>query len=278
MPELPEVETVKRILEPQLAGRMISTISLNRPDVIEHPSAEIFRAAVTGKKIAGMGRRGKYLSIFLESGSQIILHLRMTGSLLVTPADYPHEKHTHVCFYLDNGNELRFIDPRRFGRFWLLQGGEEDIVSGIHKLGLEPINGKLTASYLCAALAKRKKSIKSCLLEQGVIAGIGNIYADEILFAAKIHPNHPANTLTLEEWEHLADTIPCIINRAITENKLSPEEYLAGKGQEYRNTPLMQVYGHCGEPCPVCGVALCRTIIAGRGSIYCPKCQGIVSC
>lgn len=273
MPELPEVETVRRILQPQLAGRQITRLTLNRPEIVKHPAPEAFAAAIEGAKITGMERRGKYLFILLGSGARIVLHLRMTGCLLATPPDYPQEKHTHLVFHLDNGNELRYIDPRRFGRFWLLRAGEEDTLSGAHKLGPEPFDEQINSSYLSSTLSTRKRAIKTCLLDQAVVAGVGNIYADEILFAAKIRPNRAANTLTAEEWEKLAETIPLILHRATEANSMTPEEYLAGKGQEYRNTPTFQVYGHAGEPCPLCGEALCRVVVAGRSSVYCPACQ-----
>lgn len=277
MPELPEVETIKRILEPQLVGRTITSLALNRPEIVEHPASEAFVAAVTGATITGLGRRGKYLSVLLENGGRIVLHLRMTGCLLVTPTDWQEEKHTHLVFHLDDSNELRFIDFRRFGRFWLFQGDEEDTLSGAHKLGPEPFEKRLTADYLSGLLAKRKRTIKACLLDQSVVAGIGNIYADETLFAAQIRPDRAACTLTGNEWQRLAAAIPAVIARALEANAMTPQEYLAGRGLEYRNTPTFQVYGHGGEPCPRCNETLCRAVVANRGSVYCPACQGETS-
>lgn len=276
MPELPEVETMKRILEPQLTDCTITQVEMNRPDIVEYPTSDAFASAVTGAKVTGMGRRGKYLSIQLGSGSNIVLHLRMTGCLLVTPSGYPKEKHTHLIFHLSNENELRFIDPRRFGRFWLFGSGEEDTLSGVHKLGPEPFDIQITAGYLSGVLSNRKRAIKACLLDQDIIAGIGNIYADEILFAAKIRPDRAANTLTSGEWHRLTDAVPAIMLRAVEANSMTTEEYLTGKGQEYRNTPTFQVYGHAGEACSLCGETLCRVVVAGRGSVYCPACQAEV--
>lgn len=199
MPELPEVETVKRILAPQLCGRRIAAVQLIRPEVVAHPGAQQFAAALTGRKIMEMGRRGKFLLLGLEDGGRLILHLRMTGQLLVTPPDYPKEKHTHLVLELDDGSELRYIDVRRFGRFWLLAAGEEDVCSGIAGLGMEPFDQALTAGYLQKMLHSCRRALKSCLLDQGVVAGIGNIYADEILFAARIHPARAACTLRQED-------------------------------------------------------------------------------
>ena len=197
----------------------------------------------------------------------------MTGCLLLTPADYPEEKHTHVIFRLNNGKELRFSDTRRFGRLWLLKNGKADTYSGIEKLGTEPLDKLLTAKYLKTLLGKRKKTVKECLLDQSVIAGIGNIYSDEILFTVGIYPARPANSLNMEEWERLAAVIPERISYFIEVNKITPEEYLETKGQDYRNTPFLQVYGREGKPCPKCGEMLCRIVVGGRGSVYCPVCQ-----
>lgn len=273
MPELPEVETIKRVIEPQISGYKITDIVINRSEIIAHPNAEEFYKNTIGQNIKGMSRQGKFLIIHLKNGSRIIIHLRMTGCLLVTPADYPMEKHTHFIFHLSSGNELRFSDTRRFGRFWLIEKDEEDIYSGIHKLGLEPFNEGLTAQYLFAHFGKRRKSIKECLLDQSVLAGIGNIYSDEILYCAKINPSRPANSLTSDEWEHLADMIPELLLYFIDKNQISAEDYLETKGKDYRNTPFLQVYGHNGEPCPNCEDTLCRTVIDGRSCVYYPVCQ-----
>ena len=273
MPELPEIETIRQVLEPQIKGLTITTATVNRPEVIGYPTAEEFCQALTGQTIDTMTRRGKFLSVLLDSGDYFMLHLRMTGCLLLTPADYPAEKHTHIVFHLSSGDELRFSDTRRFGRFWLFRKGESDTYNGMDKLGLEPFDNGLTADYLQQHFGKRKKAIKECLLDQSVIAGIGNIYSDEILFASGIHPARPAKGLTHVEWKRLATTIPERLAYFIEKNALTSEEYLEGKGQDYRNTPFLQVYGHGGEPCPICGAVLCRMTVGGRSSVYCSDCQ-----
>lgn len=275
MPELPEIETIKRVIEPQIQGLMIDKVNVKRPEVVAYPTADEFCGLLTGQTISNMTRRGKFLVIHLNSNDRIILHLRMTGCLLLTPADYPEEKHTHVIFRLNNGKELRFSDTRRFGRLWLLKNGEADTYSGTHKLGTEPLDKLLAAEYLKALLGKRKKAVKECLLDQSVIAGIGNIYSDEILFTAGIYPARPANSLNMEEWERLAAAIPERISYFIEVNKITPEEYLETRGQDYRNTPFLQVYGQEGKPCPKCGEMLCRIVVGGRSSVYCPVCQKI---
>lgn len=290
MPELPEVETIKRVIEPQIKGLVIEKATVKRPEVVAYPDADTFCKTLTSQVISRMERRGKFLMILLESGDRIILHLRMTGGLLLTPADYPEEKHTHIILSLKDCTEnehfpkqdsrkkecvleLRFTDMRRFGRFWLIPKDETDTYSGTHKLGIEPLTEAVTVEYLTTHFGKRKKTVKECLLDQSAIAGIGNIYSDEILFTAGIHPARPANSLNRKEWEILAAVIPERISYYIEKNKISAEEYLQTKGRDYRNTPFLQVYGHAGSPCPKCQETLCRTVIGGRSSVYCPYCQ-----
>lgn len=273
MPELPEVETIKRVIEPQIQGLVIDRVTVRRPEVVAYPAADEFCRLLTGQTVSCMTRRGKFLTIWLDSNDRVILHLRMTGCLLPAPEDYPEEKHTHIVFGLKGGTELRFSDTRRFGRFWLLKKEEDDTYSGVHKLGIEPFDAKLTAEYLNACLGKSKRAVKECLLDQSIIAGIGNIYADEILFTAGISPSRPADSLGPEEWGYLAAVVPERISYFIERNKITPEEYLETKGKDYRNTPFLQVYGRAGRPCPKCGETLCRTVVGGRGSVYCPACQ-----
>lgn len=273
MPELPEVETIRRVLAPQLLGAVIERVNARRPAVIAHPGAEAFCASLAGRRFAAAERRGKFLLFRLEGGARLVLHLRMTGCLLLTPPAFPEEKHTHLVFYLRDGRELRFSDQRRFGRWWLLAPGEKDVYSGVEKLGIEPFDPALTARYLADRLGRRKRAVKDCLLDQRIVAGIGNIYSDEILFAAGLDPARSAASLTEADWQRLAAAIPQRLAYFMEKNAIPPEEYLRAKGKEYRNTPFLQVYGHGGEPCPACGAALRRTVIGGRSSVYCPVCQ-----
>ena len=278
MPELPEVEMIKRVIEPQIQGRMITKVAVRRPEVAAYPEADEFCRRLTGQTVSHMARQGKFLIIHLENKERIVLHLRMTGGLLLAPAQCPEEKYTHVVFSLDNGTELRFSDMRRFGRFWLLREEETDTCTGMDKLGLDPLAPACNAEYLSSHLSKRRKAIKECLLEQTIIAGIGNIYSDEILFTAGIYPARPANSLKQTEWERLAEAIPERISYFIEKNAITAEEYLETKGRDYRNTPFLQVYGHGGSPCPKCRETLCRMVIGGRSSVYCPVCQKDNSC
>ena len=273
MPELPEVEAIRRAIEPQIQGLAIEQITVNRPEVVAHPTADLFCRHLAGQIFHSVVRRGKFLVIMLKSGDRIIIHLRMTGCMLLAPAEYPEEKHTHIVFSLNNGKELRFSDTRRFGRFWLLDKDETDTYSGIEALGKEPFDSDFTAEYLSTKLGGRKKAIKECLMEQNTIAGIGNIYSDEILFAARIYPGRLANSLTGEEWKRLAAIAPECPSYFIQKNEMTPEEYFETKGKDYRNTPYLQVYGREGNPCPACGTTLCRIVVGGRSSTYCHNCQ-----
>lgn len=285
MPELPEVETVKRVLEPQIRGLIITNVTVKRPEITAYPDAEEFCRLVTGQTVSHMERRGKFLIIHLRSHDRIILHLRMTGCLLLTPADLPEEKHTHIIFSLSGSPEnasvpdkapaleLRFSDMRRFGRFWLLRENEADTYTGIEKLGIEPFDDALTPAYLMNRFGKRRKTVKECLLDQSVIAGIGNIYSDEILYTAGIYPARPANSLKQEEWERIAAAVPERLTFFIEKNKITSADYLQTKGRDYRNTPFFQVYGRGGQPCPACSHKLYRIVVGGRSSVFCPDCQ-----
>ena len=273
MPEMPEVETIRRIIEPQVAGQTICTVTVNHPQVIGYPDVENFKLNLTGQTIEYMSRRGKYLTFHFANGDRMVLHLRMTGQLLVTPKDYPQEKHTHMIADLSGGEQIRYIDVRRFGRFWYLKAEETDEITGQDKLGLEPLDGTLTADYLKEKLGKRKKPIKEMLHEQSVVAGIGNIYSDEILSAAGIFPGEKCVDLRDGDWALLAEKIREIICWGIDTNKMSAKEYLAGKGKEYSNIPNLRVYGREGQPCKKCQSTIERVVIGGRGSCYCPVCQ-----
>ncbi|RAS80749.1 bifunctional DNA-formamidopyrimidine glycosylase/DNA-(apurinic or apyrimidinic site) lyase [Priestia endophytica] len=273
MPEMPEVEIIRRILEPQIAGKKIETVEILHNQIIAHPDMETFTEILTGQTITNMSRKGKFLTIHFKSGDNLALHLRMTGRLLVMPKDTPVEKHTHLLIYLEGGNQLRYIDVRRFGRFWYLKKDETDDLTGQDKLGLEPLDEKLTSTYLKEKLGKKKKSIKDMLHDQSIIAGIGNIYSDEILYAAGIYPETKCTAMDDEEWDRLAKKIPEIIAWGIDTNEMKPEEYLEGKGKEYRNIPHLRVYGRADQPCLVCQAVIEKISLGGRSSCYCPECQ-----
>ena len=273
MPELPEVEMVREVLEPQLRGRGIRAVEVRRPEVIARPDAAAFAAALPGREFEKLSRRGKFLILHLRGGGEILLHLRMTGCLLLMPEEMAEERHTHVVFHLSGGQALRFSDMRRFGRFTLLEEGET--CAALAHLGLEPFDARLGPETLREALGRSRSAIKSALLRQDVVAGIGNIYSDEICFAARLHPARPAASLSAQEWARLAAAIPETLRFFVEKNRIPAAEYLRTRGRDYRNTPFLRVYGRAGRPCLRCGAALERTRIGGRSSVFCPRCQPV---
>ena len=285
VPELVEVETAKRILEPQLSGCMIDDVEIGLAKVIRNCAPEEFRRCAIGSRFDTVLRRGKFLIFNMvtpedaEPGAELkfVVHFRMTGVLLITLPGYEQIKHTHVVFKLSGAagdkRELRYIDQRRFGGIWIVRTGTEFAATGIGELGAEATDDTLSADYLRERLAKRGTAIKTGLLDQHVIAGLGNIYTDEVLFRSGIIPTRPCSSLTYDEWRRLAREIPQMMRFMIDKNQISPADYLAGRGIEYRNTPFLQVYNRAGEPCIRCGRPLERTTIAGRSSVYCRHCQ-----
>ena len=273
MPELPEVESVRVALEAPLRSRRIEGVRLPDERCAAHPAAEAFCDSLRGRAFSALGRRGKFLYAVLDDGGKLVVHLRMTGRLLLAEAGEASEAHTRAAFLLDDGRELRFVDARRFGRLWLLRPGEEDTYTGMAGLGPEPDDPALDAAYLRGVCGKSRRAVKACLLDQGVVAGIGNIYSDEILHVARIRPDRPACSLSAEEWERLAEYIPRVMRFFTEKNLVTFEEYRQSAGLTYRNTPWLRVYGHAGEACGICGTALERRVIGGRGSVFCPNCQ-----
>ena len=273
MPELPEVESVRVALEAPLRGRCIEGVRLPDERCAAHPAAEAFCGGLRGRAFSALGRRGKFLYATLDDGGKLVVHLRMTGRLLLAEAGEASAAHTRAAFLLDDGRELRFVDARRFGRLWLLRPGEEDTYTGMAGLGPEPDDPALNAAYLRSACGKSRRAVKACLLDQSVVAGIGNIYSDEVLHVARIRPDRPACSLSAEEWARLAKYIPRVMRFFTEKNLVRFEEYRQSAGLEYRNTPWLRVYGHAGEACDICGTALERRVIGGRSSVFCPNCQ-----
>ena len=220
-----------------------------------------------------MGRRGKFISIDLDSGDSIWFHLRMTGRMYSVSSDEPVSKHTHIIFHLDDGTDLRFTDPRRFGRFWLLRDGEEDTFTGMSDLGPEPMGGEITRLYLEGRVGHSRRCIKSCLLDQSVIAGIGNIYADESLFLTGIHPRREAGSLTQAECKKLAEAIQRVLRDGLADGGTTFRNYRNGEGGYGHHQEHLCVYHRAGKPCPTCGRPIEKITIGGRGTHFCPHCQ-----
>jgi formamidopyrimidine-DNA glycosylase len=266
LPELPEVETIKNELSPYVIGRKFADVIINDAKPVKRTSVDEFRRKLIGQSITDLERRGKYL-IFRLSGGALVIHLKMTGSLLLNPKQT--DRHARVIFHLDGGSQLIFTDRRRLGALWLLEN--EQAVIG--KLGPEPLDAGFTIETLAERLRKRQAPIKAVLLDQGFIAGIGNMYADEALFAAKIHPLRKANSLSTQEIRRLHKAIVDVLRLAISSKGASVDTYKrpdGGLGTAHDN---FNVAHRGGKPCPVCSTTIQRLALRNRGSYFCPKCQ-----
>jgi formamidopyrimidine-DNA glycosylase len=273
VPELPEVETIVADLRPHLAGRTIVRCELLFPTIVRHPEPEVFIDGIAGRQIAGVRRRGKYILIDLEHELLLIVHLGMTGQLRLVDADAPLEKHTHAVFTLDDGRHLRYRDPRRFGR--LLLGTEQSLLSSkkFPRLGPEPIDPAFAADELYRRLRKRRTSLKAVLLDQGAIAGVGNIYADESLHRARLRPDRLAGSLSRKSAQRLHESLRVSLLMAIKNRGSSVDTYRDAWGEIGGQQEKLLVYGRAGEPCFTCGRPLAMIRIAGRSTVFCRRCQ-----
>jgi formamidopyrimidine-DNA glycosylase len=273
VPELPEVETVVRELRPFLSRRKLARVRQSSRHSLRTRWRPLWGTAITGKRIDSIKRRGKWILITLETEAILVCHLGMTGQLTVVPASTPLADHTHLIFDLDNGEQqLRFRDIRRFGSVTLFPSQQDlaDFFSS-SRLGPEPFN--LPARYWRAGLRGCRRSLKAVLLDQRVVAGVGNIYADESLYEAQLHPARLACDLDDSEIDRLRLAVAKVLRRAIRKRGSSIRNYVGGSGLqgEYQNE--FRVYGRTGKPCPRCGAAIECHRLAGRSSHYCPTCQ-----
>jgi formamidopyrimidine-DNA glycosylase len=266
MPELPEVETIKNELLPHVLGRKIEGADIYWDKMIRKPSAKEFSKRVIGQKITGLSRRGKYLFFHLSGGETLVMHMKMTGSLLVNPAN---DKYSRSVLHLDKGIDVHFRDPRKFGKMWL----EKDEAAVVEKLGPEPLDDNFTADTLAELLKNRKAPVKAVILDQSVIAGIGNMYADEALFEAKIHPLKPAGSLSWVEIRRLHDAIIHVLQKALRKKGASIRNYLRPDGEPGTAHDEFVVAHGVGKKCPRCGGPIKRIVVRGRGTYICPKCQ-----
>ncbi|MGE5576880.1 MAG: bifunctional DNA-formamidopyrimidine glycosylase/DNA-(apurinic or apyrimidinic site) lyase [Syntrophothermus sp.] len=273
MPELPEVETIRRSLVGRVVGRTITGVEIYLPKAIKNLPEEEFARRLGGTTIRELGRRGKHLIIYLSSGDALVIHLRMTGQLLFLPADMRRHKHTSVVFLFENGQALHFVDQRKFGCLHLVPAGEWAEVSSMREIGPEPLSDEFTLKYLIQALAGRSGRIKALLLDQTLVAGIGNIYADESLFLAGIHPARPASSLSGAEVERLYRAIREVLAEGITHRGTTVRNYYDGEGKAGEFQERLAVYGRGNQPCPRCGTPVVRSRVAGRGTYICPNCQ-----
>ncbi|MEB3328748.1 MAG: bifunctional DNA-formamidopyrimidine glycosylase/DNA-(apurinic or apyrimidinic site) lyase [Candidatus Sericytochromatia bacterium] len=272
MPELPEVETAARDLTAQAAGACIVAVEhLDWPRLIEPPGPEAFRAAVTGRRITHVGRRAKWLLMSLADSLMVGIHLRMSGSIFVAEARAPRDSHTRLVLRLDDGRALVLRDVRKFGRVRLLDAPSLAALEAT--LGPEPLAGSFTAPWLAQALRRRTTRLKPLLLDQAFLAGLGNIYVDEALWRARIHPERAADTLTAAEVGRLHEAIQAVLTAAIARRGSTLRDYRTGTGEVGGNQAHFQAYGRTGEPCPRCGTPIARLVVGQRGTHLCLRCQ-----
>ena len=273
MPELPEVETVRRTLNELVIGKTISAVTVSLPRIIQRPAEpEQFADALVGHTIEKVERRGKFLRIMLD-GLVLVSHLRMEGRYGVFQSDELVEKHTHVRFHFEDGTELRYKDVRQFGTMHLFLPEEELVLPPLNKLGIEPLSSEFTIGALRSKLAKRTSMIKPLLLNQEYIVGLGNIYVDESLHRARIHPERTADSIKPSEWKRLYEAIRLTLTQAVEAGGSSIKSYVNGQGEMGMFQLQLQVYGRQGEGCPTCGRLIEKFKVGGRGTHICTHCQ-----
>lgn len=272
MPELPEVETVRKGLEKLVKNKKIKNVQVLWPKIIEQPEVPIFEATLIGETIESIGRRGKFL-IFNLSHYEMISHLRMEGKYQYFEKEEPIDKHTHVIFSFEDGSQLRYHDVRKFGRMTIVEKGASNTYKGILKLGPEPLPDLFLLKDFTVGLQKSHKAIKPLLLDQKLVTGLGNIYVDEALWEAKIHPEQPADYLRPKEIKLLRQAIIDVLSRAVEAGGTTIRSYLNALGESGSFQVALHVYGQTGEACIRCQTPIVKTKVAQRGTHYCPTCQ-----
>ena len=270
MPELPEVETVARGLR-AVVGRRFVGVEVLWDRTIAEPSAAAFVERLVGRRIEATGRRGKWIVVDLTGGDTLLVHLRMTGRLLIEPSDAPVDRHARVLFTLDGGQRIRFSDQRKFGRMVLT----DDPSQVLGDLGPEPLGDDFTAEQFREMMARRRGRIKPLLLNQRFLAGLGNIYVDEALWRAGIHPLRCADTLQAPEIDRLHTAIQAVLRQALASGgtTLDDTQYVGADGEPGAFAQQLRIYGRAEEPCQRCGTTIERIRVGQRGTRFCPVCQ-----
>lgn len=274
MPELPEVETVRRIVAPLVIQRRITDVRLGEfTCVLEAPNGVEPRSTLIDRTIVDVRRRGKYLLFLLDNDVWAVIHLRMTGRLLIVDRETPPVRFEHLSIELDNGMDLRFGDQRKFGRVRVTL--PEDVEALSTRLGPEPFDRTFTGAWLHTALRRRTGKIKAVLLDQHLIAGLGNIYVDEVLFRTRIHPERIARDLSRSDATRIVGAIRHVLTSAIENQGTTFSSFENPYGEHGSNAEFLRVYGkgRHGLPCPRCGTTLESMVVGGRGTTICPRCQ-----
>ncbi|AJY73565.1 DNA-formamidopyrimidine glycosylase [Paenibacillus beijingensis] len=273
MPELPEVETVKRTLNELVTDKTIAAVTVSLPRIIQRPAEpEQFAGALAGRTIRTVERRGKFLRLILD-GLVLVSHLRMEGRYGLYRTGEPVDKHTHVIFHFQDGTELRYKDVRQFGTMHLFEPGEDLMLPPLNKLGLEPLEEEFTPEALRGRLKGKTSKMKPLLLNQSYIAGLGNIYVDEALFQAGIHPEAGVDELKPSDWKKLYASIRSTLERAVEAGGSSVKSYVNGQGDAGSFQHELLVYGRKNEPCRSCGTLITKSVVGGRGTHVCLQCQ-----
>ena len=280
MPELPEVEVIRRDLLKEVVGRTIDRAELrdipNAPRVIRrHAAPPEFTGPLAGRTISRLERRGKYLLFHLDDHLVLVVHLGMSGQLILSSEDRPFAGHTHAVLHFAGGGQLRYVDPRTFGEVFVTEGSDLGEIPELVRLGIDPIAGELSLDYLTATLGRRKTRMKPLLMDQTFICGLGNIYSDEVLFLSGIRHDRPAPSVTEPEARLLHQAIPVVLGESIESrgSSIADEQYrdLYGEVGSYQNR--LRVYGREGQPCVRCGTPISRARWSNRSTFYCPRCQ-----
>jgi formamidopyrimidine-DNA glycosylase len=273
MPEMPEVETIRRTLTDKVTGQQIAGLEIMLPRLIKWPTAAEFEALVTHQSIVKLTRRGKYLLFYLDNNVVMVVHLRMTGRLYYIKSGTEYDRFTRIVFKFKNGDALLYADSRTLGTIYAMPADELWRIAGLHTLGPEPLSAEFTLEYFRQILAKRHGTIKALLLNQKLIGGLGNIYVDESLAVAGIHPERIASSLTGDEVIRLHQAVNEVIEQGIIDGGTTFRDYRDGTGASGSHQNHLHVYGRKNQPCQKCGRPIEKKEVAGRGTHFCSHCQ-----
>ncbi|MFZ5453985.1 MAG: bifunctional DNA-formamidopyrimidine glycosylase/DNA-(apurinic or apyrimidinic site) lyase [Thermodesulfobacteriota bacterium] len=271
MPELPEVEVIRLGLVPRVQGRRLLGVTVGEKRLRQQSETPALQEWLPGRTILEIERRGKYLLFHLEGGVSLLIHLGMTGRLLLNPSPSPPLPHVHLIFHLEDGLDLAFQDVRRFGQVLVFPPGV--VPAPLAQVGREPFSRQVTPKWLVHMARGRSRAIKNFLLDGRVLAGIGNIYASEILFATRLHPGTPAGQLTLADWRRVLKETRRILKAAIAKGGTTVSDYLNSRGETGLFQLELLVYGRDDEPCQCCNQTVARMAQGGRSTFFCPRCQ-----
>ena len=273
MPELPEIEVLRRSLEPHLVGDRIERVEVRNPALREPVDASRLRRLATGRGVAGLRRRSKYLLIDLEGGRTVAVHLGMSGRLTLVPGGTPPELHEHLAFHLGSGRRLRLRDPRRFGLVFAYPTAGEAVEPHFAHLGVEPLEAGFSGALLARQAAGRRGPVKAFLMDAGVVVGVGNIYASESLFRAGVHPARSVARISPTTWRRIAAAVGDVLRQAIAQGGTTLNDFADGEGRSGYFQVSLAVYDREGEPCLSCRRPVRRIVQAGRSTFYCSGCQ-----